>query len=88
MKTTDHVVKYWPMAELEDGTILNTNIPPSSIRNCIEIVKVWDKENFIKEAWIDMTMDDNPDPVKRIPLIRDWDLGKSIVLKEGSNDHK
>ena len=76
------ICKWWPMAKLEDGTILNTNDPMEGSKTCLKLIKHWDEENSIKEAWIDITIDDDPDPVKRIPLIRNWSIGKSIVLKE------
>lgn len=82
MEIVQTTCKWWPMAKLEDGTIIHTDYPARSPKNCTEIVKCWDEETFIEEAWIDITVGDDPEPVKRIPLKREWKLGKSIILKE------
>lgn len=81
----DHIAKFWPMARTSDDEILNTSYPRLGIRDSIDVIETWEESNYIKEAWIDMTIDDDPEPVKRIPLRRTWKLGKSIVLKEESN---
>lgn len=73
---------YWPMAKTINDEILHTNYPRLSTQKAIEVVKTWEESNIIIEAWIDMCVNGDLEPVKRIPLVRDWKLGRMEILKK------